>query len=155
MTTIGVTGHIRLLPSARPLIFQELVSYLRRFRPVHGVTCLADGSDQLFAGAVRACHGTFDVVLPGAAAPPRHLLRQAGTVDRVEVRGTAEAAYEAASRAVVERCDILVAVWDGDAMGGRGGTAETVEWALARGRQVVRIWPEGALRTPPVTVPVG
>ncbi|MEV0897348.1 hypothetical protein [Actinoplanes sp. NPDC049802] len=157
MTTIGVTGHIRLRPATHRLILRELVELLSGYPRVHGVTCLAEGSDQIFARAVRACRGTFDVVLPvpaataPPAAPPPRLLRQARRVTRLEVAGPPEAAYEAASREVVERSDVLVAIWDGDPTGGRGGTAETVEWAKAMGRRVVRVWPEGAER---LTAPV-
>ena len=32
--------------------------------PVHGITCLAKGSDQVFARVVIALNGTFEVVLP-------------------------------------------------------------------------------------------
>ncbi|WP_328461307.1 nucleoside 2-deoxyribosyltransferase [Actinoplanes sp. NBC_00393] len=155
MTTIGVTGHIRLTPASSRLIYRELVRYLARFPRVHGITCLADGADQLFARAIRACHGTFDVVLPGAATAPARLLHQAGRISRLEVPGPPEAAYEAASREVVDRSDILIAVWDGDPAGGRGGTAETVEWARAQGKTVVQVWPAGARRMPLVSVPVG
>ncbi|GAA1606171.1 hypothetical protein GCM10009828_036780 [Actinoplanes couchii] len=158
MTTIGVTGHIRMQPRTHRLIFDELVRLLSGYPGVHGVTCLAEGADQLFAEAVRACHGTFEVVLPvpaaavPPAAPPARLLRQARRVSWMEVAGPPEAAYEAASREVVSRSDILVAVWDGDLSGGRGGTAETVDWACRHGREVVRVWPAGARR---ITVPVG
>ncbi|MEY2438480.1 MAG: hypothetical protein QOF97_3316, partial [Acidimicrobiaceae bacterium] len=44
-----------------------------------------------------------------------------------------EAAYERAGRAVVETSDVLVALWDGGASRGRGGTAEMVAYARERG----------------------
>ena len=42
-------------------------------------------------------------------------------------------AYERAGRYVVDRCDALIAVWDGEKSGGRGGTAEIVAYAQERG----------------------
>ncbi|WP_430783824.1 hypothetical protein [Actinoplanes sp. G11-F43] len=152
MTRIGVTGHIHLEPLAHRLIRDELVRVLSAHPRVHGVTCLAEGADQLFARAVRECGGTFEVILPvplsagPAEMPPAGLLGQARRVSRIAVGGPVEAAYEAASRAVVDRTDILIAVWDGEVCGARGGTAETVAWALRRGREVLRVWPDGARR---------
>jgi hypothetical protein len=42
-----------------------------------------------------------------------------------------EAAYESASRQLIVRCDVLIAIWDGGPTGGRGGTAETLLAAAA------------------------
>jgi hypothetical protein len=44
-----------------------------------------------------------------------------------------EAAYERAGRAVVDTSDVLMALWDGGASRGRGGTAEMVAYARERG----------------------
>ncbi|GAA2862702.1 hypothetical protein Acy02nite_53400 [Actinoplanes cyaneus] len=154
MIRIGVTGHIGLEPSSRDLIRKVMVAELRRHRPVHGVTCLADGADRLFVEAIKACRGTFEAVLPVpeiSAAPEedpvlRDLIRRATDVTRITVPGAPELSYEAASREVVERSDLLIAVWDGDKMGAKGGTADTVAYAIERGKQVSRIWPAGARR---------
>lgn len=164
MTTIGITGHIRLQPPTPRLVLAELVRLLGRFPRPHGVTCLAEGSDRLFAEALRACGGTFDVVLPVPADMPdpasdpslRAFLASARDVTRLGEPGPAEASYEAASSAVVERCDLLVAVWDGTCAGVRGGTAETVARARALGKPVQVVWPAGARRGVTVApVPVG
>jgi hypothetical protein len=47
------------------------------------------------------------------------------------------AAYEASGRAVVEGCEVLLALWDGAPSRGRGGTAEIVAFARERGREAV------------------
>ena len=44
-----------------------------------------------------------------------------------------EEAYERAGRYVVDRCDALIAVWDGQKSRGRGGTAEIVGYAQKQG----------------------
>ncbi|BCY14391.1 hypothetical protein L3i22_094790 [Actinoplanes sp. L3-i22] len=154
MIRIGVTGHIGLEPSSRRLIRNAIAAELRKHRPVHGVTCLADGADRIFVEALRSCRGTFEAVLPvpeiGAAPEEeremRELLRRATDVTRITVPGPPALSYEAASREVVKRSDLLIAVWDGDKVGARGGTAETVAYALERGMEVSRIWPDGARR---------
>ncbi|MFI1989236.1 hypothetical protein [Actinoplanes sp. NPDC020271] len=156
MIRIGVTGHIGLEPSSHRLIHAAIKAELRRHRRVHGVTCLADGADRIFVRAIRACRGTFEAVLPVpeiSAAPEedpvlRELIKRATDVTRITVPGPPELSYEAASREVVDRCDLLLAVWDGSTAGTRGGTAETVAFAEACGKRVQRIWPDGARRLP-------
>jgi hypothetical protein len=156
MVRIGVTGHVRLRPSAHRVIIRDLKRLLRGYAGVHGVTCLAEGADRLFAEAVLACRGSFEAVLPVpeiSAAPEedrnlRALLRFASDVTKITVPGPPEASYEAASQEVVLRSDLLVAVWDGSDEGLRGGTAETVDFARQQGKDVRIVWPEGALRLP-------
>ncbi len=48
-------------------------------------------------------------------------------------------AYEAVGRFVVRNSDILLAIWDGGPSGGRGGTAEIVEYAALGGVPVLWI----------------
>jgi hypothetical protein len=57
-----------------------------------------------------------------------------------------EAFYEA-GQAVVDGCDLLIAVWDGGSSRGLGGTADVVRYARDRGRRVQIVWPAGAIRT--------
>jgi hypothetical protein len=49
-------------------------------------------------------------------------------------------AYAALGGYVVDHCDVLIAVWDGEPARGRCGTAEIVEYALQRNRPVLRVW---------------
>jgi hypothetical protein len=150
---VGVTGHIRLTRgSARP-IYRALKALLRGqlllHDQVHGVTCLADGADRLFARAIRDVAGTFDVVLPG---PPdetrqtRRLLRQARRVTQMPADPRPEIRYAAASEMMLRNCDLLVAVWDGHEDGTYGGTAYTVARAREQGTPVRVVWPEKARR---------
>jgi hypothetical protein len=150
---IGITGHIRLQPSSGGAIYTALVALLRTYPAVHGVTCLAEGSDRLFVDAIRDCAGTYEVVLPQPPGTSRRVdrtlrgfLRRAVRVRKVRVPGAPEKAYAAASREMLDRSEILIAVWDGVESGGPGGTADTVARARAEGKEVVVIWPEGAER---------
>lgn len=146
---VGVTGHIYLTEASRQPIFEELVRVLRSFSTVHGVTCLAEGTDRLFAQAVRACAGTFEVVLPGVSSPGAEvagLLDEASSVSQLPCGRRRAACYAAASAEMLRRSDVLVAVWDGDPHGGRGGTADTVARARAIGLPVTVVWPAGATR---------
>ena len=63
---VGVTGHINLTRDTELLVADALRVELRRIsdRPVHGVTCLAGGADQVFARTILDLGGTYDVILP-------------------------------------------------------------------------------------------
>lgn len=49
-------------------------------------------------------------------------------------------AYQASGRFVVDHCDVLIALWDGEHARGRAGTAEIVKYALSNNRPVIHIW---------------
>src|SRR5690606_39812543 len=55
-------------------------------------------------------------------------------------------AYEDANEAVIGSVDRLFAVWDGQPASGKGGTADAVAAARARGAPVGVLWPEGGRR---------
>jgi hypothetical protein len=50
-----------------------------------------------------------------------------------------KAAYESVGRAVVDGCEILIAMWNGKLAQGRGGTADIVRYAVDAGRLVLWI----------------
>lgn len=56
-----------------------------------------------------------------------------------------EEAYEQAGRYVVDRCDALIAVWDGEQSRGRGGTAEIVGYAQKQGVPIAWVHTKGDL----------
>jgi hypothetical protein len=62
-----------------------------------------------------------------------HLLDRAAKIITVPPTESREAAYEAAGRYVVGRADVLIAVWDGEAGQGRGGTGGVVADARRHG----------------------
>jgi hypothetical protein len=57
--------------------------------------------------------------------------------DQAELRRDS---YALAGRYVVDHCDVLIAVWDGEQSRGRGGTADNVQYALEQNRPVIRVW---------------
>jgi hypothetical protein len=163
---IGVTGHVHVSDEVARWVSTALVERLGRIadgyrtphppdeRRLHGVTCLAAGADQLFARAVLAVNGSFDVVLPARdyaarmastqnAAASQELLGKARHVDTLPFATSGRAAYRAASETMLGRCDLLLAVWNGEPTRNVGDTADVV--ALARGRRlpVDVVWPPG------------
>ncbi|MXO94940.1 hypothetical protein GRI34_00725 [Erythrobacter aquimaris] len=64
------------------------------------------------------------------------------TVELVDHQSGDPGAYEAVGRLVLAQSDILIAVWDGDAARGRGGTTEVVAQAVASHMPVIHVWPD-------------
>jgi hypothetical protein len=152
---IGFTGHRNL---AQPeLIRQRIDESLRRitthFTGVEWVTVssVAEGGDILFARTALAQQLPWHAILPFSLAEfqkdfepsawgaVEQLLDSAaekfvvmGTNDRVE-------AYLDAGLETVDRADILIAVWDGAAARGKGGTAEIITYARELQRPLVII----------------
>ena len=161
---VGVTGHRSVDDEAD--VGRRLVAAVRSARgdaPVHDVemwSSLAEGADRLAAELVPREAGHLVAVLPLAADDYRTDFTSDGSrdqfdrllalADRVDVvgpdeRGSRESAYERAGRRVIDRCDVLVALWDGAPARGRGGTAQMVDEARRLGREVVVI---PVVRTP-------
>jgi hypothetical protein len=57
--------------------------------------------------------------------------------DQAELRRDA---YGQVGQYVVDHCDVLIAVWDGQPARGRGGTAEVVKYAEEQNRPIIRVW---------------
>lgn len=152
---VGVTGHRAL---ADPATVADAVDRVLAGLRVPGtavvaVSSLAEGADRIVARCVLAgADGRLEVVLP--LAVDDYATDFADPTSRTEYDGlvaaasdvtvvpadpadpSREAAYERAGRAVLDRCDVLLALWDGRPSRGRGGTAEIVEQARTRGLRV-------------------
>ena len=117
------------------------------------VSALADGADTMVAKAALAAGWRVDACLPfpreqyanDFTHAARHddfvaLLEQVtATFELPGNHGAATAAYEAVGRLVLEQCDVLLALWDGDQNRGRGGTSRVVADAVARHIPVIHI----------------
>lgn len=159
MPRIGVTGHVMLATGTAELIYQCLVTELGRYADagLHGVTCLAGGSDQLFARAVLALNGTYEVIIPALdyrrqkiewhnRAAFDDLLARASSVTHLPFKHSNRRAFMTASEELLRRCDRLVAVWDGNPSRTLGDTADVVRAAGERDMPVTVLWPAGAER---------
>ncbi|MGH3697739.1 MAG: hypothetical protein ACRDRX_27800 [Pseudonocardiaceae bacterium] len=122
-----------------------------------GVSCLAQGSDQIFARVVLECGGVVEVVLPAADYRERKvkpdnlaefddLISRACTVRTLPFEKSSRDAYMAASEELFDSVDHLIAVWDGNPSGSYSGTADVVAAARERGIPVTVVWPDGARR---------
>jgi hypothetical protein len=157
MYRIAISGHRGLPGMTARLVDEAIRVALAEYAPdVTGVSCLADGADQIFARAVIDLGGTLEVVIPaaeyreglaaGSHAGYDDLSAQAAAVCRLSFVESTTEAYMAASKLIVDAADELYAVWDGKPARGYGGTADVVAYARERGIPVRVIWPDGAQR---------
>ena len=153
---IGVTGHQGLTNKTEALVADAIARELQTATAVTGVTSLAEGADQIFAEQVLRSKGRLEVVIPTldyiTTFAPRgrmtyeKLLNAATNVVRLEPATSDEAAYWAAGQWIVDHCDRLLAVWNGQKAEGLGGTGDVVRYAQEKGVEVIVVWPEGSSR---------
>lgn len=157
MIRIGITGHRDLDRDVSGAVADLVKAYLEPYGcEMVGLSCLADGADAVFAEAVVNAGAPLEAIVPAAgyrqALPPEHhpvydhLMEQAVLVHELPHSESEPGAHMAAGRLLVERCDRLVAVWDGQPARGHGGTADVVAYAQELDRPVTVLWPEGARR---------
>ncbi len=141
-----------LAEEARALAKREAAVFADREATLTLVSPLADGADQLAADAALARGFRLQAILPFDrqtyladfdADSKKHfdqLTMQADCLLELPGERAHELeAYVMAGRATVAHCDVLIAVWDGLRARGRGGTADIVQMALARGTPIVHI----------------
>jgi SMODS and SLOG-associating 2TM effector domain 1 len=149
---VGVTGHrnIDVEDEALKSAVREALARIGRHRAgttatsvsLTVVSALAEGADRLVASEAMDHGASLEVVLPlpvedyltdfaseASKSDFRTLLKKAAAVTGLPVADERDKAYERAGRAVVDRSDVLIALWDGHAAAGRGGTAQIVAYA--------------------------
>jgi hypothetical protein len=147
MVAIGVTGHRFLTHTDRISagVDQALARIEQTFhgQPLTLISSLAEGADRLVVGRVLARRTVRLVVplplpvwdylndfeSPESQKEFRSLLEHADEIITLPSAATREAAYEAAGLYVLDRCDVLLAIWDGQPEQGTGGTGAIVHRA--------------------------
>jgi len=157
MTRVGITGHRDLRDLTHRLVRAAVAAELAAYRPLHGISSLAEGADQIFAEQVLVAPGALTAVIPSAGygaafhtASGRVMYQQlrarAAEVIELPFPSPSEDAYWAAGRRVVCLSEVLLAVWDGAPSGGVGGTADVIAFAGERGVPTTVLWPPGSRR---------
>jgi hypothetical protein len=169
MVAIGVSGH-RILTEIDKVTagIDEALRHIERAFPGQSLTvisALAEGGDRLVAERVLA-RPQARLVVPLPLPADDYMNDCASAESKTEFRGlldradqvvglspapTREAAYEAAGDYVLDHCDVLIAIWDGQGSQGQGGTAEIVARARVRGLPIA--WVHAGNRKPGTTEP--
>ena len=157
MPRIAVSGHRGLNANTTNVINLAIRERLSR-QPanVTGLSCLADGADQIFARAVIDLGGKLEVIIPAeeyraglpaeAYAEYDDLLARAVSVHLLPFTESTSESHMAASKLMIDQADELYAVWDGKPARAYGGTADVVAYARDHDTPVEVIWPVDATR---------
>ncbi|MEJ2514790.1 MAG: hypothetical protein P8102_06130 [Gammaproteobacteria bacterium] len=154
---VGVTGHRDLVPAELPMLrarVEELFDYLEsQFPdlPLAALSALAEGADRLVARVALERRIPLTAVLPlaaedyeqdfGSESSLREFRELVAAADVIELADTTEGEafvsgperderYAAAGAFIATHCQVLVALWDGNTPGKRGGTAEIVNYRV-------------------------
>lgn len=161
MTKLGGTGHQHLSPESIEFISARLADAFKSAAckgELQGITSLAIGADRLFARGILEVQGDLHVVVPCHRYEEtfrtscdvlsyKEFLSRATEVEQLDFDEPSEEAFMAAGRRIVDRCDELIAIWDGQPARGLGGTADIVTYARQARKPVAVIWPDGVRRT--------
>jgi hypothetical protein len=162
--TVGVTGHriMMELDKIETGLDEAFKKIKQTFpgQPLVVISSLAEGADRLVAR--RVVPGTNDrliVVLPlkekeylkdfknaRSKKEFRELLKKADLSLEMAAAPSREEAYEAAGNYVLNHCDVLITVWDGQGAQGVGGTGGII--AEARRRKMPIAWVHAGNRKP-------
>lgn len=157
---IGFTGHRKLENPAE--VANQIRNSIREILDKSGatkfqaVTCIASGGDSIFADVALEMGGDLKIVMPmpaddylddfegGDVAIFKKLVSNDRTPTLITDRkplSTEERndLYLRAGEKVVDNCDYLIAVWDGEKSKGKGGTGNIVAYGKAKGVDVIHI----------------
>ncbi len=157
MGRVAITGHRELNRDTAQWVTVQIQRALAdEPGPLVGLTCLADGSDQIFAELVIERGGSIESFIPAkrfsetlsgeGRAAYESLRDRSEVVHELPYDDPDPVSYMEASRKMLDDADVLFAVWDGEPARGFGGTADVAEYARGRGIRVEVIWPPGARR---------
>jgi hypothetical protein len=152
---IGVTGH-RAFKDVDKITagIDRALEHIDRCFPGQDwsvISSLAEGADRLVVERALAYRPDARLVVPLPMPPEQckaifssdesgeefeRLLRLASQVIPPQTDKTGDEAYLAAGNGMLDRADLLIALWDGQAAQGRGGTGEIVDLARKRGLPV-------------------
>jgi hypothetical protein len=148
---VGVTGHRRLVDTER--IVRDVEEAFNRIRAAYHpeqltlLSPLAEGADRLVVKlALQSPEVRLIALLPlpeddyikdfdepESRRAFKDMLQQADDVITMPPCAGRDQAYMNTGRYIVEHCDVLLAIWNGKAARGVGGTGDIVQLARERG----------------------
>lgn len=166
--TIAITGHrpnrLSGPHTALELICREVLSVIRKDIPKDDpqpivLSGLAEGADRIFAEAALKEDFRLEAVFPFQEDDYRTTFMSPHSDDFYMLKEKAsnihllngdiqdmETAFHDLGRFLVEKCDMLVAIWDGEAGIGKGGTPDVIDLARAANKPVVWINADGSTK---------
>jgi len=153
---IGFTGHQKIAhPERWTWVEEQFRQILRKVAKAGDrvTTSLARGGDQrisrlaiaegLSIGVVVPCEGYENAFADtDALAQYQELLGKSADVVVLEYQVPSEDAFLAAGKEIVDRSELVVALWNGRTAAGIGGTGDIVKYARGLGRLVIHVDPD-------------
>jgi hypothetical protein len=155
---IGISGH-RWVTETNKLVnaIDEVLEKIRQsysFKELILISPLAEGADRIVAKRTLSLPSArLLILLPfpikeylkdfssmESKGEFQHLFLQAEQVQVLPGSADRAEAYEALGRSLLDQCDVLIAVWDGNPAKGKGGTEEVVQMARERGMPLAWIF---------------
>ena len=154
---VGVTGHRVLEESTRRWVarqLDDLFSFLAGLSPSavprRVLSSLAIGADQMFAEAAHRHGIPIEVVIPFgsfiedfAQGSERdsyeRFLSAAASTTWLPWEERSNGAYLAGGVWVVDHCDLLIAIWNGEKAAGVGGTGDVVDYSRDAGKPCIHL----------------
>jgi hypothetical protein len=147
---VGVAGHQKRVGIDWDWVSQAISTHLSVMPIQKALSSLAEGTDQVFADAAIDLGIAVVAIIPlddyerffsqAGLTKYRDLLQQCTQVS-LHWSGDPEHAFLNAGRYIVDSCDLLVAVWDGQPADGLGGTADIVLYAKEQKRTILHLNP--------------
>jgi uncharacterized phage-like protein YoqJ len=156
----AVIGH-RLLDTNNDLTtsIQKVLAQIIQDHPgfdYHLLSALAEGSDQFIAG-IALQYKEIKLIVPLPLPEKqylldfetdegrqkfKHLLNIADHVLTLTKNSDHDATYDDLGRYLIDKCHVLIALWNGEYSGKRGGTGEVVKRALQMDKLIYWIYAE-------------
>lgn len=147
---VGLTGHQKIGSEETVQWVEKQLSALLVTRGVtEGCMSLAIGADQMYATLLLDRGLPYRVVIPCERYEETfseeerekyvYLLSKARSVVVLEFVKPSERAFYEAGKEVVRGSEMLIAVWDGLAARGLGGTADVVHFAQSHSKRVLHL----------------
>lgn len=148
MIRVGIVGHRFLKQKEASFAAVQCREILKEMQEEHDVivacSAIAEGADSIFAEAALALNIPLDIVLPfdeyefdfveeKALDTFRSLKAAASSITQLPFGPRSNDAYEEGMHWILNGTDIIVAVWNGETNGGRGGTSDAVKHILNDG----------------------
>lgn len=150
---IGLTGHQNIgSKSDVDWVRVQLAKQFDLYSITEGFSCLAVGSDQLYAEILNEKKISLTAIIPSEEYEKtfkeksdfrkyERLLSKAQKIVKLNYSSPTEEAFYAAGKEVVNRSDMMLAIWNGKKAKGLGGTADIVEYTKQQNKKVIHINP--------------
>ncbi|NTE05155.1 hypothetical protein G6M26_51210 [Agrobacterium tumefaciens] len=153
MLKIGITGHqyFKNLKNTSDVESQLRTEISKMSKISSAFSSLAIGSDQLFAKVILEMNIDLIAVIPccnykrtfkkSGLKTYRRILEKCKDKETLNFKSPSQEAFFEAGKTIVDKSDILFAVWDGKVSKGWGGTGDVVRYAIDIQKPIVHLNP--------------